>query len=900
MKVATHADAAIPASPARRALSVRLALVAAGIGVAITALHLVWPTGSFGDITYLVVNCGAAVAALIGWRRGRDTVAAWIAVGVGLSAVGDLIYQGLIWIGQGTEETSPADLGWVGSYVALIAALLLLLRRARDWLDVDAWVDVAAVTLIALMVQWQIALVDIIADSSSPIHARIVWTIYPALDAVLMALVVRTTLARRLHGVTAAVLIGGAACWLVSDFLYTLAAPTGTVSAWLDSGWMLGAVLLAAAAWTPPVQLGAADEPSVVRLGTYQVSRIRIAIALMPLLIPGAIEMLGAVRGFDPNPVPLFLGAFGLVALAYLRFVRLSHASDDARALLRSQERRARVVAANASDASVVVDAYATILDDVPELAALVGRPELPTQGTNLFDLVQLEGVEDPLQQFRRFAELPGEVLETEVKLVDPHGEDRWIGARVVNLLDDPDIAGVLVNLHDITRRKQVEDELAYQAFHDALTGLANRSLFMDRVDHAIRRNARTGLDIAVVFLDLDGFKSVNDSLGHAAGDALLCEVAERLKAAVRSEDTVARLGGDEFAVLLEQTRGPIEEAVTVCERILATLSEPIVVEGQPKSVGASLGIAIGSPEATTASLLRDADVAMYRAKEGGRGRWVVHDSEMRTEAAERLQLETDLLGALDGGELRLMYQPVVELGSGEVISFEALLRWDHPTLGLIPPDRFIPIAEQSGLILPIGAWVLKEACRQASEWHRAHPEHRDLAIAVNVSARQVASPDLVPQVLRALAQSGLDPAKLALELTESTLVRDPHTAAARLHELRALGVKLAIDDFGTGYSSLSYLRQFPVDILKIDRSFVSTITEPGKVPAIVRGLLDLGRTLELTTVAEGVELALQADQLRDELCDFAQGYLFAGPLDAADAEALLDGQPALPATASA
>jgi diguanylate cyclase (GGDEF)-like protein len=380
----------------------------------------------------------------------------------------------------------------------------------------------------------------------------------------------------------------------------------------------------------------------------------------------------------------------------------------------------------------------------------------------------------------------------------------------------------------------------------------------------------------------------VNDSLGHAAGDELLREVSARLVDAVRSSDTVARLGGDEFAVLLEQRHGPIEEAVIVAERILGALTTPVVVEGQPMTVGASIGISVGSPDSNAASLLRDADVAMYRAKAAGRGRWVVHDAGMRAEAAERLRLETDLLGVHACDELRLVYQPVIDLETGEIVSFEALLRWEHPELGIVMPDRFIPLAEANGMILPIGEWVLREACRQLSEWRARYPELASLAMAVNVSGRQVASPFLGDHVVDALRGAGLEPAALTLELTESTLVEDPGSAAARLTALRDLGIRLAIDDFGTGYSSLSYLRQFPLDILKIDRSFISTITEPDHVPAIVRGLLDLGRTLGLTTVAEGVESEIQQDQLRAVGCDCAQGHLFARPLDPDGVEELL------------
>jgi EAL domain-containing protein (putative c-di-GMP-specific phosphodiesterase class I) len=308
--------------------------------------------------------------------------------------------------------------------------------------------------------------------------------------------------------------------------------------------------------------------------------------------------------------------------------------------------------------------------------------------------------------------------------------------------------------------------------------------------------------------------------------------------------------------------------------------------------VSASIGITAGTDTDTQTSLLRDADVAMYRAKHAGKACWVVYDEEMRTAAMERLQLESDLVHALEDGQLRLLFQPVIEVESDALVGFEALLRWDHPTLGMVPPDTFIPITEENGMIVPIGAWVLQEACHRAVQWQRAHPAHADLSISVNVSARQVASPDLLVHVAEAIAASGIEPSRLVLEMTETSLVHDPVAAADRLRALRRLGVRLAIDDFGTGYSSLSYLRQFPVDILKIDRSFVSTIDDPAEVPAIVRALLDLGRTLGLAMVAEGVEDAIQLDHLRDERCDYAQGYLFARPLDPIDVEAMLTARP--------
>jgi diguanylate cyclase (GGDEF)-like protein/PAS domain S-box-containing protein len=664
--------------------------------------------------------------------------------------------------------------------------------------------------------------------------------------------------------------------------------------AWLNGGWLLGAVLLAAAAWQPLTSASQAVHSD--RWVRFRVGNARVALALLPLLLPQAIEIVGWSQGDAPNPVPLYVATIALVGLAFVRSTRLNAAGEEARSLLASRERRAQAIAANGSDASVIVDAEGTILGDAPELAALVGYRGEATVGLSVFLLAIAPDLEEARHALRRVLDRPAHGVEIELRATHHDGHTLWLAARLVNLLHDPDVNGVVINLHDISDRKAIEDELTHQAFHDSLTGLSNRALFTDRVQHALQRTDRSGHEPAVIFLDLDGFKTVNDSLGHGPGDELLREVARRVTGAVRASDTVARLGGDEFAVLVEQSSRPIDEACTVADRILAALSAPFEIASQRVAISASIGIAAGDHKATAASLLRDADVAMYRAKSGGKSRWVVHDSEMRTAAVERLQLETDLLGALEAGQMSLVYQPVIELETEAIVGFEALLRWHHPSFGVVGPDRFIPIAEENGLIVPIGAWVLDQACRTAAAWHVEYPEHRRLSMSVNVSARQIASPDLVDHVAGALARSGLEPSRLVIEMTETSLIRDPTVAAERLHELRRLGVRLAIDDFGTGYSSLSYLRQFPVDILKIDRSFINHINDRDQVPAIVRGLLDLGRTLELATVAEGVELEVQRDRLRDEHCDFAQGFLFAHPLEPADAARFLAGLPAQPA----
>ncbi len=587
------------------------------------------------------------------------------------------------------------------------------------------------------------------------------------------------------------------------------------------------------------------------------------------------------------NPFPLLIVTVILASLALARTLGLLRAADRARARVQARERYYRLLAANSSDAVIVTDADGRIIRETPELAELLGRASDTTLGADACRFV-LENDVEARAMFARALLAPDEVFETEIRVRHASGADQWLSTRMVNLLDDPDVGGIVINLQDITRRKQAEADLQHQAFHDPLTGLANRALYRNRVEHALARDATSPFRPAVIYLDLDGFKNVNDSLGHDRGDELLCQVAKRLLAAVRGGDTVARLGGDEFAILIERSSHPADEAAAVADRVLQALTEPIAVGEIKFTASASLGIAVGEADATAASLLRNADVAMYKAKTGGKNQWVLYEPQMRAAAVERLQLEADLAMALTKKQLRLVYQPIVNLESGAVVGFEALLRWDHPTLGTVPPDKFIPIAEENGSIVQIGRWVLETACRIAASWQRRTAGTTKLTMAVNVSARQLGSSGLVLDVGDALAHSQLDPGSLVLEMTETALVQDAAVAAARLHELRRLGVRLAIDDFGTGYSSLSYLRQFPVDILKIDRSFINTIVDGDQLPAIVRGLLELGKTLHLETLAEGIEEDAQRVQLRDEHCDLGQGYLFARPLTLEAAEKLV------------
>jgi diguanylate cyclase (GGDEF)-like protein len=430
-------------------------------------------------------------------------------------------------------------------------------------------------------------------------------------------------------------------------------------------------------------------------------------------------------------------------------------------------------------------------------------------------------------------------------------------------------------------------EEAVHEALHDSLTGLPNRSLFLDRMRHALARAERADVPVGVLFCDLDGFKTVNDSLGHRTGDRLLVLVAERLTGCLRPADTIARLGGDEFAVLLEELREP-GDAARAAQRLMDALGAPFELRGREFYLSASIGIAAGTGDAET--LLRDADLAMYRAKGLGKGRYAVYEPSMHTAIVERLELEVDLKRAIEREELAVVYQPIFNLVDGTVTGVEALVRWHHPTRGLVMPESFVPLAEESGLIGELGRWVLRKACHQGALWRAKYPGHPGLGIGVNISGAQLREPGLVHEVADALAHSQLDATGLTLEITETALMESFDNAIEQIDALNALGVDLAIDDFGTGYSSLRYLGRLPLDVMKIEKSFVDGIGRAGEERALLRAIVDLASIFGLRVVAEGIERPEQRERLLELGCELGQGHLLSEPLEATDADALLLG----------
>jgi diguanylate cyclase (GGDEF)-like protein/PAS domain S-box-containing protein len=608
---------------------------------------------------------------------------------------------------------------------------------------------------------------------------------------------------------------------------------------------------------------------------------------LAPISMDGALTGLVVVGSASPLDRQDQTGIEGVADQASLALARATLAENLHR---RKGEARFASLVSNATDVIAVMDVDSTIRYLSPSVERILGWTPVDLLGGKLFDLVH----EDDRTSFASMVGDSGAELVTfEARWQHRDGSWPYMETVKTDLTNDPNVAGIVLNSRDVSERKVFEQQLSHQAFHDLVTGLPNRALFQDRVQHALARQHRGSHALAVLLLDLDDFKAVNDSFGHTTGDRLLAEIGARVQEILRSSDTVARLGGDEFAVLLEDTDAPT--AGETAERILQGLTSRFTVDGQGIFVRGSIGVAIAdagelSPTAVE-ELLRNADLAMYIAKGKGKDRYQQFEPGMHASVLDRLELKADLMRAVEQGEFVLHYQPIYELASQEIIGVEALIRWNHPVRGVVVPNDFIPLAEETGLIVPIGRWTLDQACREAVRLNAMLPKgRRPLTVSVNLSARQLQQDDIGDDVARTLGETGLAPDLLVIEITETVMMADMERSVAKLEELKALGVQLAVDDFGTGYSSLNYIRSFPVDVLKVDKSFVDAVHEEGEVSALTAAIIDLARILRLKPVAEGIETAQQLDRLVQMGCGFGQGFLMARPLDRDALVSLLEG----------
>ncbi|MFN8162332.1 MAG: EAL domain-containing protein [Solirubrobacterales bacterium] len=569
-----------------------------------------------------------------------------------------------------------------------------------------------------------------------------------------------------------------------------------------------------------------------------------------------------------------------LVGVAKARRRRLAVEIEHG-ALLES-ERRMRVLVEHGSDMITVVRPDSTVIYQAGAVEQTLGYRPQEIEGTKLTEWIDPE---DRASLLALCATVDS--ASKELRLRHRDGSRRTCEVHAANLLDDPGWNGLVLNIWDLSERKGLEERLRHQALHDSLTELPNRVLAIDRAEQMLARARRNSQPMAALYVDLDGFKHINDKFGHATGDELLRLVAGRLASLVRKGDTAARLAGDEFVVLLENATLDADPKL-VAERLLSMLRRPYDLKaeiGKELTVTASVGISLGWG-GTAEELLKDADIALYEAKRMGGNGYSLFERSMGTAAEDQLALEMDLPDALAREELFLLYQPTFDLQTESVIGVEALIRWRHPTRGIIEPNQFIPIAERNELIVPIGRWVLNEACRQAAAWQA---KGNAIGMSVNVSGVQLNRDGLIDDVRNALAESGLDPTTLTLEITETVLMRDAEASAKRLTALKDLGIRIAIDDFGTGYSSLAYLHQFPVDALKIDRSFIGGIASSEESTTLIHTLVQLGKTLSIETLAEGIEETSQLKALQREECDQGQGFLFARPLTAVAVEEFMD-----------
>ncbi len=869
----------------------------AAVAVALTAVHLTWVAFGFGgeELTHSVARAAAvatagfamlvclrahkrhADAARRGWGFLAAAAGGWV-VANGIDGWHEL---------QGGTLPVPS-VGQVPSSVATVLAVVAMLAFLTPALSSAArmrtLLDGLLIASALLFVGWA-SVLETAYRSAGEGPERVVALFVPVGDLVIVALLLVTvTRVRAGARLPWGMLATGLLLIMTGDTLlaYVKIAATYAPGGLPYATWIAGCLLVALAALVPT---GGAEpisrEPKPGRA-------LQVAVPYIPVLIAGAVALTRARAG----ALDTFLVANGAVlivlllarqVLAQVENIELARELEtrveDRTAEVNRQREQFHALVRNATDVVTVVDSTGIVRYQSVSVERVLGFRFSELVGTRLADLVHPDDRSDMAARMAAAAPPPAPPVIAEGRMRKKDGSWVMTETTVSDLRRDASVRGLLLTTRDVSDRKAMLDELRHRALHDPLTGLGNRIMFRDRLDHAVARASRSPQNIAVLMVDLDGFKGVNDSLGHAAGDQLLREVAQRLSSSVRPGDTVARMGGDEFAVIIEGA--PFDTAATVAQRIVNRLRAPIELEGKPIVCQGSVGISSGSTANGAEEMLRHADLAMYAAKLSGKGRYAAFDPTMLSDATERVELEADLRRAVRERTLTVAFQPIVRIPHGSVSGAEALVRWHHSTRGNIPPSDFIALAEESDLIVELGRFVLLEACRAGKRFQATAPEHRDFAVSVNVASRQLVSPWLVKEVREALEETELAPSCLVLEITEGALMDDPKAIIPALESLKKLGVQLAIDDFGTGWSSLSRLRSFPVDKLKIDQSFVGEIKAAHDDAPIATAVIAMAHSLSLTTVAEGVETAEQLAFLHQHGCEEVQGYLLGRPMPA-------------------
>jgi diguanylate cyclase (GGDEF)-like protein/PAS domain S-box-containing protein len=846
------------------------------LAAALSALYVVLPESAPVEAIRVVAPAIGVGAVWVGVAAHQPRrVLAWslVAVSLGLLAVAQLIWARL-YFAESVTFPSIGDALHLVSAGVLVIALGMLGQDSSPDEDSLGPIETAIVGVAVGLGVWLAVVEPYLADRGLAFGDRVWAVLVPMVEALALAIAFRTAAQNRFR-VPATVLVAvGVGLLLLSDVARGIAELNGSMGA----GGFVAALAVA-----PPLVIGAAAlDPTMTHrnrptetaplLGFGRVVWLSVA-ALTPLTVLLTLSVTGL--GTRATRTIAALCAVVVVVLALTRMWRLV-ATVRTLTERKGQDRLAAMVE-HSSDVVLLVDADGHMNYASPGLASTLGHRPHDWTGRSLVDLVASDDRDAAATELRKAAALPhGEMVKFEASLVRVDGQRRRMEATIANLLGGDAVDGLVATFRDVTEQRNLERQLSHRAFHDELTGLANRALFLDRMDHALRVARPDDDPVVVLFVDLDDFKSVNDALGHGVGDQMLRSIADRIRQVAGTGDTPARLGGDEFALLLED-RGGVDRALDIAEGLLDALRQPVALAGYDLTVLASVGVAVSTPGMTTAGLLRDADIAMYEAKRAGKSQIKIFDPAMRLTATRHLEFRSDLGSAIERDQLRLVYQPMVDLTTHRVVGAESLLRWEHPTRGSIAPAEFIPIAERAGLIVPIGRWVIDQSIKAASRWQARGPQR----VSINVSALQLRSPEFVDQVRQSLEQHGLRPDRVVIEITETMLVDEIESASDNLAPLRALGVLIAIDDFGTGYCSLSYLQKFPVDIVKIDRQFIDELDEQPRNMSLAKMILQLTAGLEVISVAEGIERPAQLRALQALGCDVGQGYLLSGPLEA-------------------